>query len=361
MTPPTTRQCLTSADRELERRKQLAESLIQKARDGLAAMRDALEPCDEPAGADGNSAPGNGEPQASLTGDASGNARDRLHAVRSGAVEAILQRDVALAALVKLDALLAEDTEAATNRNTKSEPTRARVARFFGLRTAPAPLRAAGHVAWTDLETLQAFRRAAVADLERLESDYARRCAGPWRSGADERREQAVRRYCLRWGAALGVAAALMAGWWGWQWSRQETARKQVNLARSQTAAQAVRLVSLAGRLAQKAQGKTLGDIAPDMSEACAGIDVQKIYPNHPCREAWAASSHALFRASIPAPGKPVDAPSEIFSDPWGAPYVLLIPASGPGRIVCAGPDGRVGTPDDVAADIPSWSPNQPN
>lgn len=326
MSTPAPRLSLTPADLDLERRKQMAQSLILDARRGLDAMRESLEP-------------------------ASG----------AGALDALEPRGVVLDAITRLDALLRADDEPNLNCNTYRQQTflPGRIARS---RLRPAALRAPGLAAWTDQESLQRFRRAALGDLERLERELEKRQTREWRSGADANRHRAVRRACLRWGACLGLAAVLLVGWWGWQRTREETALVQVNRARTKVAAQAVKLISLAGWLAQKTQGQPLSAMAQDMSGNCAGIDIQKTFPNHPCREAWAANRNALFRSTIPEPAKPVATPSQIFSDPWGAPYVLLIPETGtphPPRVVSAGPDGFIGTPDDVSEDIPVWSQNK--
>lgn len=326
MSTPAPRLSLTPADFDLERRKQMAQSYILSARRGLEAMRESLEP-----------------------------------ASADATLEAITQRDATLAALLELDALVCGDDDTTSSCNTYRDSSSMLSRWISGLRPRPAALRAPGLAAWADQESLQRFRRAALSDLERLERELEKRLTRSWRSNADENRQRAVRRACLRWGAGLGLAAVLLAVWWGWQRSRQEAALVQVTHARTKVAAQAVKLISLAGWLAQKTQGKPLSAIAQDMSGACSGIDVQKTFPNHPCREAWATNRHAVFRAVIPKPGKPVDAPSEVFPDPWGAPYVLLIPEAGPPRVVSAGPDGFIGTPDDVSADIPYWKPNQPN
>lgn len=328
MSTPAPRLSLTPADFDLERRKQMAQSFILDARRGLDAMRETLEPssADE-------------------------------------ALESLEARGAILAAITGLEALLRSDYESQsgciTNCHTDFLPARLR-----SFRARPASLRAPGLADWTDQETLQRFRRAALGDLEHLERELERRQTRDWRSSADENRQRAVRRDCLRWGLGLGLAAVLLAVWWGWQRSREETALVQVNRARTETAAQAVKLVSLAGWLAQKAQGKPLSAIAEDMSDTCAGMDLQKAATAQPCREAWAANRQALFRSVVPESGKPVDAPSEVFSDPWGAPYVLLIPGTDPPRpprVVSAGPDGVMGTPDDVSADIPSGALSQPN
>jgi len=206
-----------------------------------------------------------------------------------------------------------------------------------------------------DPEGLQAFRRAAARDLEGLEALYARLCSGRWRSGADVSRSHEVRKAWMRSAGVLGLSAALLACLWGWQWSLQERAETELDLAKSATASEGARLVSMAAWLAMKTQGKPLSQIASDMSGDCSGIDVRQTLPNHPCREAWAANRVALFKAAIPAPGAPVDAPSEIFFDPWGAPYILLIPKDAPPRIVSAGPGGRLGAAENVGVDIPYW------
>jgi type II secretory pathway pseudopilin PulG len=210
----------------------------------------------------------------------------------------------------------------------------------------------AGVQAWTDRESLQGFRRHALADLEGLRGRYAKLCAGPWRTAADEARERVVRTTARRWALPLCLCATLLAAWWGWQGWRQQAAEAEMDLARRDRAAQAVALIASTARRAQAAQGKLLTDMAQDMSQDCSGIDTRTILPNHPCRQAWDKNAQALFRASIPAPGAPVDAPSQVFTDPWGSPYVLLIPVQGKAKVVSPGPDGRVGTPDDVSADI---------
>lgn len=323
MSTPAPRLSLTPADLDLERRKQMAQSLILDARRGLDAMREALEP-----------------------------------ASADGALAALEPRGVVLDAITRLDALLRADDEQTLNCNTYRQQTSlpGRIARS---RLRSAALRAPGLTAWTDQDSLQRFRRAALGDLERLERELEKRQTREWRSGADANRLRTMHRACLRWGACLVLAAVLLTIWWGWQRSREETALVQVNHARTKVAAQAVKLISLAGWLAQKTQGKPLSAMAQDMSGTCAGIDIQKTVTDHPCRATWAANRQALFRDVIPEPGKPVDAPSQIFSDPWGAPYVLLIPETGtprPPRVVSAGPDGFIGTPDDVSADIPAWN-----
>ncbi|MBI4804978.1 MAG: hypothetical protein HY795_07060 [Desulfovibrio sp.] len=240
--------------------------------------------------------------------------------------DAIIQRNVVLPLLEQLGKLLSQE----------------------------GPLEAVSH-SGTDPETLQAFRRAAGVDLEKMESRYRSVCSGEWRSVADEKREAAVRREGRNWALWLGITSLLLAAWWGWQWSRQEAARAEIDAAKSVTASQAVKLVSITAWLAQKTQGKPLAAFARDMTPDCSGIDVRQTLPNHPCREAWVFNRHSIFKAAIPAPGQPIDAPSEIFFDPWGAPYLLLIPPAGLPRIVSAGPDGRLGTPDDVGVDIPYW------
>jgi hypothetical protein len=222
------------------------------------------------------------------------------------------------------------------------------------LLTEEGPLEAASHRE-TDPESLQAFRRAAGIDLEKLESRYRSTCSGVWRSAADETREAAVRGATRSWALWLSLVSVLLAVWWGWQWSRQETARVEIDRAKSVTASQAVKLISMTAWLAQKTQGKSLSALAKDMAAECSGIDLRQTLPNHPCREAWVYNRHRIFTAAIPSPGQPIDAPSEIFYDPWGGPYVVLIPEVGSPRVVSAGPDGRLGTPDDVGVDVPYW------
>jgi len=323
MSTPAPRLSLTPADLDLERRKHTALSLILDARRGLEAMRVCLEP-----------------------------------ASADGALEALTRRGPVLEAIVALAAMLRAKYDSASDCITKCHHT-SFLGRITGLRPRPATLRAPGLAAWTDQDSLQRFRRAALSDLERLERELASRQECDWRSNADVNRQRAVRRVSLRWGASLALAAMLLAVWWGWQRARQEASQILMNRAKTEVAAQAVKLISLAGWLAQKTQGKPLSAMAQDMSASCAGINLRETPPDSPCREAWAANRQALFRGVIPEPGKPVDAPSEIFFDPWGAPYVLLIPESGPPRpaqVVSAGPDGFLGTPDDVSTDIPAWN-----
>jgi len=250
----------------------------------------------------------------------------RSHLEAGHPADALVQRDIALLLLVQLGKQLAGERL----------------------------LEAASH-GGTDPEALQSFRRAAGADLEKLENRYRSVCSGEWRSAADEKREAAVRRAGRNWALWLSLISILLAAWWGWQWLRQEAALAEINAAKSLTALQAVKLVSMTAWLAQRNHNKPLTAFARDMTAECSGMDVRQTLPNHPCREAWVSNRHSIFKAAIPAPGQPIDAPSEIFFDPWGAPYLLLIPATGLPKIVSAGPDGRLGTPDDVGVDIPYW------
>ena len=287
---------LSPAEIEIESRKQRAQSLFLDLGPRLEAMRDALE---------------DGQPK-----------------------DALEEREQALAQLCELATLLGP---APLPEPRECPPL-----------TSPA-------LAGADLESLQTFRRAAGNDLELLHIHYAGLCAGQWRTGADTARSRAVRRASLRWAVTLGICAALLAAWWGWQFERQENARAELDRAKSLTATQAVRFISMTAWLAQKTQGQPLSALATGMAQDCSSIDLRQTLPNHPCREAWAANRASLFKGAIPAPGHPLDAPSEIFSDPWGAPYILLIPQQGAPRIVSAGPDGRLGTLDDLGADIPYW------
>lgn len=207
----------------------------------------------------------------------------------------------------------------------------------------------------TDLEALQAFRRAAGRDLERLEAAREALCRAAWRSETDAAREAAVRSAGKRILAGLLVLSVLLTGWWGWQRHRLADSNAAIDTAKTAAAREGVNLISLAAWLATKNTGKPLVELAPDMHGECAAFDLKKVLPNHPCSEAWARNRMALFRAAIPAPGAPIDPPAEIFFDPWGAPYVLVVPEDGPARILSAGPDGLLHTPDDVAALIPYW------
>ncbi|MFZ5428517.1 MAG: hypothetical protein ACOZEN_16255 [Thermodesulfobacteriota bacterium] len=216
---------------------------------------------------------------------------------------------------------------------------------------APAALGRRG----ADPQSLQDFRRAALDGLETLRNRFNALCAGPWHSNADASRRASVRRASARLALCCAVAMAALAGWWGWQERREAHALAMLDQAKAGTASQAVKLISMTAWLAVKTQGKPLGELARDMSGDCSGVNVDLTLPNHPCRQAWAGNGHAIFRASIPAPGEPVDCPSELFFDPWGGPYVLVIPSGGRARALSAGPDGLVGTPDDIVADIPYW------
>lgn len=223
-----------------------------------------------------------------------------------------------------------------------------------GLTGADRPLEAAA-IARTDLDALQAFRRAAGRDLERLDAAREALCRASWRSSTDEAREAAVRSQTASILALLLLLTALLAAWQGWQRQRTSAANEAVNAAKAATAREGVKLISLGAWLAVKNTGKPLAELAPDMRDECAAFDLKKALPNHPCSEAWARNRMALFRAAIPAPGASIDPPAEIFFDPWGAPYVLAVPKEGPASIVSAGPDGLLHTPDDVAALIPYW------
>jgi hypothetical protein len=219
---------------------------------------------------------------------------------------------------------------------------------------AQFPLESPG-VRRTDLEALQAFRRAAGRDLERLDAARTALCRSSWRSPADETREAAARVLAARVLAGVLLLSALLAAWWGWQRYGLAASRAAVDAARTATAREGVKLISLGAWLAAKNTGKPLAELAADMTGECAAFDLRKAPPSHPCSQAWARNRMAFFRGSIPAPGAPMDPPAEIFFDPWDAPYVLVLPKDGPARIVSAGPDGLLGTPDDVAALIPYW------
>ncbi len=225
---------------------------------------------------------------------------------------------------------------------------------LFALLDPDQALAAPRH-AGTDQQSLQDFRRAALDDMESLRKRFSILCSGAWRSGADVSQAAAVRTASLRLTVWCVLALAALAGWWGWQQHRQATAKALLDKAKSETAAQGVKLISMAAWLAVKNQGRPLGELVKDMSGDCSGIDVDQTLPNHPCRQAWTEYRQTIFHASIPAPGAPVDCPSELFFDPWGGPYVLVVPVQGRAKVLSAGPDGLVGTPDDVTSDIPSW------
>jgi len=205
-----------------------------------------------------------------------------------------------------------------------------------------------------DPEALQAFRRAALRDAETLGRRLKTLADTRWRSRADNERLRNCRSAALRIGIWLLAGAVALAGWTGWQRHRQAALKAELDLTKTETTRQALRLISQAAWQAMRNRGEPLTAIAPDMTAQCAGIDVQATLPNHPCRQAWAQARQAIFQAAIPSPGLPWNAPSEIFFDPWNAPYVLES-AANPPTIRSAGPDGRLGTPDDIVVPIPFW------
>ncbi len=205
------------------------------------------------------------------------------------------------------------------------------------------------------LEALQAFRRAALRDRETLEGQLTGLAATQWRSASDAKRCLESRRLALRLGAWLLGAAVALAGIWGWQHQRQATLTAQVNKVKAETARQALLLLSQAAWQATRVQNKPLAALAPDMSADCAVLNVQATLPNHPCRIAWATVRQAIFHAAIPAPSAVWNAPSEIFFDPWGGPYVVES-AANPPTVRSAGPDGRLGTADDILVPVPYWA-----
>jgi len=207
-----------------------------------------------------------------------------------------------------------------------------------------------------DRDALQAFRRAAMRDTEALERRFAALAATTWRSASDAERAKACRTSALRWGIWLLAAAIALAGWTGWQRQRQAALRAGLDAVKAESARQALMLISQAAWQAMHAGKRPLAAIAPDMTADCAGIDVRATLPNHPCRQAWDRDRQAIFQACIPSPGLPWNAPSEIFFDPWNSPYVLESAATPP-TVRSAGPDGRLGTADDIAAPVPYWGP----
>lgn len=228
---------------------------------------------------------------------------------------------------------------------------------LHGLLETPEPLalEASPGLAQSDPASLQHLRRTALADLERLKARLARLESGEWRTPGDALRAAQVRGVLTRYGAACLAVACLLAGWFAWQQWRAAGLRARLEAVRQETASKALDLIALNAWQARRAQGRPLAGVLPRLPapDACAGQDLRAVAPDHPCRAAWSAGSQALFNAAIPAGGKPIGAPSEVQADPWGSPYILYLPPDSPGRVVSPGPDGLLGTADDLARDIP--------
>ena len=207
---------------------------------------------------------------------------------------------------------------------------------------------------WSDPGSLHAFRRAGLEALERLRARYAALCAGPWQDAGDILGGAAARRLAVRTLCALLAAAAIFGGWWRWQEARSTRLAAELDKARAVTALEAVRLIGRAWAEAARFTGKAPAEALDFKTfDACAGADVRLAAPDAPCRQAWKAASERIFTGAVPPPGNADAAPSEVQRDPWGSPYVLTIDAQGRGRVVSPGPDGRLGTPDDISEPLP--------
>ncbi|GAB6038083.1 hypothetical protein JCM15519_26420 [Fundidesulfovibrio butyratiphilus] len=206
-----------------------------------------------------------------------------------------------------------------------------------------------------DALAMQAFRRKACAAFEHFSRRLDALKSGPWRSRVDTDIRRAVSRQRFRHGLAL-AGVALIAGLWFWsQQSRIHAQELQVNQAKAQTAMNTLKFLSLAAWQAQNTSGKTLNELVRDMNVDCAGIDINASLPNSPCREDWVFNREALFTRFIPPPGETKHAPGEIYFDPWGGPYLVLIQPGRLPRIACAGPSGRLGDPGNLSVDVPYW------
>ncbi|WP_243439915.1 hypothetical protein [Fundidesulfovibrio soli] len=207
---------------------------------------------------------------------------------------------------------------------------------------------------WSDPGSLQAFRRAGLEALERLRERYAALCAGPWQDAGDILGRDAARRLALRTLCALLAAAAIFGGWWRWQEARSARLAAGLDAARAETALEAARLIGRAWTQVARFAGKAPEGV-PKLKdfEACTGADLRGLAPDAPCRQAWKTASGQLFLGAVPPPGNADAAPSEVQSDPWGSPYVLAVDPQGRGRVVSPGPDGRLGTLDDISEPLP--------
>lgn len=204
-----------------------------------------------------------------------------------------------------------------------------------------------------DALALQAFRRQALHDVDALTGRLDGLIRGPWRTGEDERTDGLVRASARAWAAGL-LAAALALGAWGlWQSHRAADLAARLDAAKIRTATGAVALIgSLAGE-ASANRGQPVSALVPDMAAACGGRDLRNLPADHPCRRAWAETLETLRRAVFPPPGDPMRLPTEILLDPWSSPYALLPGRDGqPPLAVSPGPDGVLGTADDIAAPV---------
>ncbi|WP_243310913.1 hypothetical protein [Fundidesulfovibrio agrisoli] len=207
---------------------------------------------------------------------------------------------------------------------------------------------------WSDPGSLHAFRRAGLEALERLRARYAALCAGPWQDAGDILGRDSARRLALRTVCAMLAAAAIFGGWWRWQEARNARLAAGLARVRAETALEAVRLIGRAWTQAARFAGKTPADVpALKDFDVCLGTDLRLAAPDAPCRQAWKAASEQLFTGAVPPPGNADAAPSEVQRDPWGSPYVLSIDPQGRGRVASPGPDGRLGTPDDISETLP--------
>ncbi|GFK94616.1 hypothetical protein NNJEOMEG_02463 [Fundidesulfovibrio magnetotacticus] len=206
---------------------------------------------------------------------------------------------------------------------------------------------------WSDEASLQEQRRAGLRDLERLRARLARLERGPWRTGADRERRALVAATLRRFAATALILALALGLWWALQSWRITERTRALEAARLVTAREALDLTALNAWQARRLRGAPLKSFLPDMSGLCAGLDLRAATPDHPCRKAWAEGRETLFGAATPPGGRPIAAPSEVEADPWGAPYVLLLPGDGPDRVASAGPDGLLGSADDLIREIP--------
>lgn len=206
---------------------------------------------------------------------------------------------------------------------------------------------------WADAASLQAFRREGLAALERLQRRYDELCDGPWLSAGDTLARRAARRLSRRTLLALLAVAVVFGGWWQWQQRRMADQAALLESARANTAQEAVLLIGMAWAQAARVQGVAPAALLEPGDGGCLGADLRGAAPDNPCRQAWNRARARLFAQMVPVPGNTFPPPSEVLLDPWGSPYVLRLDAAGRAQVVSAGPDGRVGTADDVVQLIP--------
>lgn len=206
---------------------------------------------------------------------------------------------------------------------------------------------------FSDVASLHAFRRAAQERQEALRKRYHQLADGPWLTATDMLARRSARSLALRALLATCLLAVLCVGWWQWQQVRMTRQEDRLNAAKQQSASDGVRVIAMAWAQAARVTGtapQALADITPE--PGCTGADLRGVAPDNPCRQAWMRQRAFIFSRMIPAPGNAFPPPSELLLDPWGSPYVLAVDGQGP-MVLSPGPDGRIGTADDVTTRLP--------